>query len=139
MKASLTKTTSQRALIVIILVAVLVRLVVAVLLGDNADPISGAYDQQSYDLLAQRLVEGKGFTFPVTWYPFTPPDTPTAHWSYLYTIYLAGVYAVVGHHPIVGRLIQGLISALGIWLANRLGRRLFGDWAGLAAAALTAG
>lgn len=139
MTLSLTDTTTRRALFVIILVSVLIRLVVAVALGDNADPLSGAFDQQSYDILAQRVVQGKGFTFPEAWYPFTPPDTPTAHWSYLYTLYLAGVYAVVGHHPLVARLIQALVSGLGIWLAYRLGKRLFGNWVGLASATLTAG
>lgn len=139
MTLSLTDKTTLRALIVIMLVSVLIRLVVAVVLGDNADPISGAYDQQSYDILAQRIVQGKGFTFPETWYPFTPPDTPTAHWSYLYTIYLAGVYALVGHHPLVARLLQACVSALSIWLAYRLGKRLFGNWAGLVSATLSAG
>lgn len=139
MTLSLTDKTTLRALIVIMLVSVLIRLVVAVVLGDNADPISGAYDQQSYDILAQRIVQGKGFTFPETWYPFTPPDTPTAHWSYLYTIYLAGVYALFGHHPLVARLLQACVSALSIWLAYRLGKRLFGNWAGLVSATLSAG
>lgn len=139
MTLSLTDKTTLRALIVIMLVSVLIRLVVAVVLGDNADPISGAYDQQSYDILAQRIVQGKGFTFPETWYPFTPPDTPTAHWSYLYTIYLAGVYALVGHHPLVARLLQACVSALSIWLAYRIGKRLFGNWAGLVSATLSAG
>lgn len=139
MTLSLTDKTTLRALIVIMLVSVLIRLVVAVVLGDNADPISGAYDQQSYDILAQRVVQGKGFTFPETWYPFTPADTPTAHWSYLYTIYLAGVYALFGHHPLVARLLQACVSALSIWLAYRLGKRLFGNWAGLVSATLSAG
>ncbi|HEX9077702.1 MAG TPA: glycosyltransferase family 39 protein, partial [Anaerolineae bacterium] len=37
------------------------------------------------------------------------------------------------------RLIQALVSGLGIWLAYRLGKRLFGNWVGLASATLTAG
>jgi 4-amino-4-deoxy-L-arabinose transferase-like glycosyltransferase len=51
---------------------------------------------------------------------------------------LAGVYALVGHHPLVARLLQACVSALSIWLAYRLGKRLFGNWSGLVSATLTA-
>ena len=91
------------------------------------------------DTLAFRIVQGHGFTFPTGWYPFTSPNEPTAHWSYLYTLYLAGVYALFGHHPLLARLIQVLLSGLNAWLAYRIGRRLFGVKAGLTAAVLTAG
>jgi 4-amino-4-deoxy-L-arabinose transferase-like glycosyltransferase len=122
----------------VLLVAILARVALALWLGDLAEPISGAYDQVSYDTLAQRLLAGRGFSFPVAWYPFTNADEPTAHWSFLYTLYLAGVYALFGHHPLAARLLQVLISGLNLWLAYRLGRRLFGEWAGVAAAGLTA-
>jgi Dolichyl-phosphate-mannose-protein mannosyltransferase len=125
-------------LVAVILVGMLVRLALALWLGDRVEPISGAYDQVSYDLLAQRLLEGKGFSFPVDWYPFTKANEPTAHWSFLYTLYLAGVYAVFGHHPLAARVLEVLLSGLNVWLAYHLGKRLFGEWTGWAAAALTA-
>jgi 4-amino-4-deoxy-L-arabinose transferase-like glycosyltransferase len=127
-----------RLLFGIIAAAVLLRVAVALMLGDTVAPISGAADQVSYDALARRVVGGHGFSFPTAWYPFAQPDTPTAHWSYLYTLYLAGVYAVFGHHPLVARLLQAVASGLGCWLACRIGRHLFDERVGLAAAALTA-
>lgn len=128
----------QSILIAIIIFSVLVRFATAFLLGDQAEPISGAYDQVSYDTLAQSILAGKGFSFPTNWYPFTSANEPTSHWSFLYSLYLVAVYAVFGHHPLAARLIQVLLSGLNILLAYRLGRRLFGEWPGLAAAALTA-
>lgn len=128
----------RRILIGIIVFSILVRMGMALFLGDQALPISGAYDQVSYDTLAQRLIDGKGFSFPVDWYPFTKADEPTAHWSFIYALYLAGVYSVFGHHPLAARLIQVLLSGLQIWLVYRLGRVLFNGRVGLGAAALTA-
>lgn len=122
----------------IIIVAIALRVVVAVFLGDRVVPVSGAADQVSYDALAQRLLAGHGFSFARSWYPFTEPNEPTAHWSYLYTLYLAGVYALFGHHPLAARLLQALISGLGCWLIYRLGRQLFDERTGLVAAALMA-
>jgi 4-amino-4-deoxy-L-arabinose transferase-like glycosyltransferase len=127
----------QNILVGIIIFSILLRVIVALWLGDRAEPISGAYDQVSYDTLAQSVLAGKGFSFPTNWYPFTLANEPTAHWSYLYSIYLAGVYAVVGHYPLAARLVQVLLSGLNIWLVYRIGRRLFGEWVGLVAAALT--
>lgn len=128
----------RRFLAAIIVAALVLRIATALLLGDRADPVSGAYDQVSYDTLAMRLVQGFGYTFPVKWYPFTPPNEPTAHWSFLYTIYLALTYWLFGHHPLAARVIQVLLSALNSWIIYRTGRKLFGEWVGLAAAALTA-
>lgn len=122
----------------VILAALILRAAVALWLGDRAEPISGAYDQVSYDMLAQRILAGKGFSFPVDWYPFTRANEPTAHWSFGYGLYIAAVYFIFGHHPLVARLIQVLFSGLNIWLAYRLSKRLFGEWAGLAAGAATA-
>jgi len=129
---------TKNVLIAIILLATLVRVALALALGDKAEPVSGAYDQVSYDLLAQRLNSGYGFTFPTISYPAIPANTPTSFWSFGYTLYLAGVYALLGHHPLAARLIQVLLSILHIWLIYRLSRRLFGEWVGIAAAALTA-
>jgi 4-amino-4-deoxy-L-arabinose transferase-like glycosyltransferase len=128
----------DKQLALIVIVAILIRVAVAFALGDSADPISGAYDQISYDTLAQSLLQGHGFSFPMDWYPFTRAGEPTAHWSFLYTLYLAGVYALFGHHPLVARLIQILLSSLNIVLIYRIGRLLFGEIPGLIAAGLTA-
>ncbi len=133
------KLSPRRVLFGIVALAILIRLVAAFMLGDTALPVSGAYDQVSYDVLAQRVLAGHGFSFPTRWYPFTAPDEQTAHWSFLYTLYLAGVYALFGHHPLAARLIQVILSGLQCWLIYRIGRRLFGEWVGIASALLTAG
>lgn len=128
----------NRKLMVVVGVGILTRVVVAFALGDGADPVSGAYDQVSYHTLAQSVLQGRGFSFPVDWYPFTQANEPTAHWSFLYTLYLAGVYALAGHHPLAARLVQVILSGLNGWLIYRIGRRLFGETTGLIAGGLTA-
>lgn len=125
-------------LIFIILIALLIRVAVALALGDGAEPISGAFDQLTYDTLAQRVLDGHGFSFPVDWYPFTVANEPTAHWSFLYTWYLAGVYELFGHHPLAARLVQVILAGFNLLLIYRIGRRLFGEIPGLLSAALTA-
>jgi 4-amino-4-deoxy-L-arabinose transferase-like glycosyltransferase len=129
---------TTRVLLAIVGVAVLLRVAAALMLGDTADALPGAADQVSYDMLAQRVAAGYGFSFPTYWYPFTEPNTPTAHWSYLYTLYLAALYTLIGHHPLVARLVQSVVSGLACWLVFRIGRRLFDERVGLAAAALSA-
>jgi len=133
-----TRSVTPRLVIGALAFGIAVRLVLAYVLGDHAEPVSGATDQVSYDILAQRVVAGRGFSFPTAWYPFTEADKPTAHWSYLYTLYLAGIYKVVGHHPLVARVVQALLSGLGVCLTFVIGRRLFGRRAGGAAAVLHA-
>jgi len=128
----------NRKLIIILSAGILIRIIAALALGDRADPISGAYDQMSYDTLAQSVLQGRGFSFPVDWYPFTRANEPTAHWSFLYPLYLASVYALGSHHPLAARLIQVILSGLNGWLIYRIGRRLFGEMTGLIAAGLTA-
>lgn len=123
----------------IIVVAVLVRLASAVIQGDNLASLPGIHDQISYDALARRVQAGDGFSFATNWWPATRAGEPTAHWSFLYTVYLAAVYAVFGPHPLAARVIQavvaGVVHPLLVW---RLGNRLFRPPVGLAAAALTA-
>ncbi len=130
---------AQRWLWIIILIAILVRVPAAFYLGDHVVPMPATYDQVSYDRLARSVLAGKGFTFDQLWWPHTPAHSPTAHWSFLYTLYLAGVYWLFGHHPLVARLIQGVASGCLIsLLIYRLGRRVFGNWVGLVGAGLAA-
>ena len=56
--------------------------------------------------------------------PFTPAGAPTAHWSFLETLYLAAIYTAFGVHPLAARLITALLSGLLLpWLAYRLSHR----------------
>ena len=79
-----------------LLVSVMLRIAVALYLGNIVDAPPNLTDQRSYHALGARLITGHGFSFDRGWYPFTLPDTPTAHWSFLYSLFVAAVYAVAG-------------------------------------------
>lgn len=136
----------KRWLVGIVLVSVVARLGAAAILGNSIQALPGILDEISYHTLATRLLAGHGFTFGQTWWPITAAGTPSAHWSYLYTLWLAAVYTVFGAHPIVARLLQaGLTGLLMPYCAYRLARRAWPrpaqpelvNWTALAAAAWT--
>jgi hypothetical protein len=130
---------TARWLWLIIPLAILIRLAAAWAMCDSVTDLPGIHDQFTYDALARSIVAGQGYRFPTAWYPFTPAHTPTAHWSFLYPLYLAGAYRVFGCHPLVARLIQAAIAGgISAWLIFRLGRRLFNPTVGVVAAALSA-
>lgn len=127
----------RKALLMIMAVAVVLRLVSAIYQGNTVTDLPGVYDQISYDGLARRVVEGHGFSFAEGHWPATRAGEPTAHWSYLYTLYLAAIYKLFGFYPVIARVIQaliaGIIQTILMW---RIGTRLFGRTVGLVAAAL---
>ena len=130
---------TRQLLILILVAAVLIRIPVALLMGDQVTELPGIQDQISYDALARSLLAGRGYSFTKNWYPFTPPNTPTAHWSFLYPLYLAGTYAITGYHPLAARLLQGAVGgALLCFLVYKIGRRVADDNTGLVAAGLAA-
>src|SRR5678816_4953492 len=90
------RTRNKQLLILILAAAVLIRIAVALLMGDQVNELPGIQDQVSYDALARSLLAGRGYSFTENWYPFTPANTPTAHWSFLYPLFLAGVYSITG-------------------------------------------
>jgi len=117
---------SRRWLWPILAASVLVRLGVAFYLGDVVDAPPLLTDQRSYHALAVRLLGGHGYSFDRGWYPFTPADTPTAHWSFLYSLFVAGVYALFGAHPLAVRLVQAILGGLALpWMVYRLARTVF--------------
>lgn len=130
---------TKQLLILILVAAVLIRIPVALLMGDQVTELPGVQDQVSYDALARSLLDGRGYSFAKNWYPFTPPNTPTAHWSFLYPLYLAGTYAITGYHPLTARLLQGAVGgALLCFLVYKIGRRAADENTGLVAAGLAA-
>lgn len=130
---------NKKLLLLILVVSVVIRIPVALYMGDEVTVLPGIHDQVSYDALANSLLAGRGYSFPEDWYPFTPADTPTSHWSFIYPLYLAGVYALTGYHPIVARLIQAVVGgALMCLLVYRMGRRVVNEETGLVAAGLVA-
>lgn len=139
LKRRLQTISASHRLWLILALAVVLRLGVAVAMGDVVTDLPGIHDQITYDALSKSLLAGRGYSFEHYWYPFTPANTPTSHWSFLYPLFLAGVYTVFGYHPLAARMIQGALSgAVAAWLVYRLGKRLFGERVGLAAAVLSA-
>jgi hypothetical protein len=110
----------------ILALSVLLRVAVALYLGDEVDAPPLLTDQRSYHALGARLVAGHGFSFERDWYPFTPAEAPTAHWSFLYSLFVAGVYALFGPHPLAVRLIQAVLGGVLLpWMVYHLARCLF--------------
>ncbi|BAJ64061.1 ArnT family glycosyltransferase [Anaerolinea thermophila] len=119
--------------------AVILRVGVAVYLGNTVEALPGVSDQLSYHHLAIRVVEGHGFSFDRAWWPATRAGEPTAHWSFLYTFYLAGIYALFGVHPVFARILQAiLVGILQPWLSYWVGKQIFGHKVGVWAAFLNA-
>ncbi|HEX9013934.1 MAG TPA: glycosyltransferase family 39 protein [Anaerolineaceae bacterium] len=130
---------NRNILFAVLTVSVLLRLAAAAVLGDRVVELPGTADQVSYHTLALRVLGGHGFSFGQGWWPLTQAGAPTAHWSFLYTFYLVGVYGLFGPHPIAARIIQALlVGILHPMLVYWLGRRVFGAAAGLIAAGFTA-
>jgi 4-amino-4-deoxy-L-arabinose transferase-like glycosyltransferase len=123
----------------ILILSIVFRIVAALYMGDKVVDLPGTFDQISYNTLALRVLHGYGFTFGETWWPITPAGAPTAHWSFLYTLYLAAVYSLLGSHPLIARLIQVVITGLlQPFLAYKIGKHLFSENVGLVSAGLTA-
>ena len=101
-----------RWLAVILVVGAVARIAGAVYLGDEVVPVSGAYDQIFYHDLALNLLAGKGFVFTRPPWPFIEPGAPTAYYSFVYPMFLAAIYWVLGPHAIAARIIQALICAV---------------------------
>ncbi|HEY3341058.1 MAG TPA: glycosyltransferase family 39 protein, partial [Anaerolineae bacterium] len=126
-------------LVGILIISVVLRLAAALVMGNTIDSLPGIVDQISYHTLALQVISGHGFTMPTDWWPLTRAGQPTAHWSYLYTLYLAAVYSLFGASPLIARVLQVMIVGVA-WplLVWRLARRLAGNGVGLIAAAWTA-
>jgi hypothetical protein len=112
------------ALLLIFAAAIVLRICVALYLGDSTPP---GKDETSYSVLAMRLADGYGYSFPRGWYPgFVPANTPTSHWSFLYTAFVAAIYAASGFHPLAVRLVSAVVGGFLIpWMMYRLARRVW--------------
>jgi len=129
----------QSMLLALAVIAILLRVASAFLQGNNVTELPGIYDQVSYDGLASRVVEGYGFSFAENHWPLTRAGEPTAHWSFLYTLYLAGIYALFGHQPVIARLLQAVIvGGLQTYLIYLIAEKSFSKSTGLIAAGITA-
>lgn len=127
----------EQPLIAVIFMSVALRVAVAFLMGNQVAELPGIFDQVSYHNLALRVLGGHGFTFGELWWPLTRAGEPTAHWSFPYTLYLTGVYALFGVHPLGGRILQAiLVGVLHPYITWRIGEKIFGRSVALIAAAI---
>jgi hypothetical protein len=112
----------------VLAIAVGTRLGSALVQGNSIETLPGIWDQVSYHHLALRVLHGHGFTFGSNWWPATAAGAPTAHWSYLYVLYMAAVYFVFGSNPLAARIIQALVAGiLQPLLTWRITRRVIGE------------
>ena len=128
----------EKILPAILFLSTFLRVIAGIALGNQVEALPGTFDQVSYHALALRVLNGYGFTFDKNWWPMTAANSPTAHWSFLYTIYLVGVYKLSAT-PVAARVIQGLIVGfLHPYLVYLIGRRVFSPMVGVIAAGVTA-
>jgi 4-amino-4-deoxy-L-arabinose transferase-like glycosyltransferase len=126
-----------RPLAIVVLISILARLIVSFAMGSTIVDLPGIFDQISYHNLALRVLDGNGFTFGELWWPITRAGEPTAHWSFPYTLYLVGIYALFGVHPIIARILQAIVvGILHPYITYRIGEKVFGKPASLIAAAI---
>ncbi|MEX2030644.1 MAG: hypothetical protein WD906_06725 [Anaerolineales bacterium] len=119
--------TPRLDLLIAICLSVLLRIGAGVYLGNHVEALPGTADQVSYHTLALRVLGGHGFSFSEDWWPATAAGEPTAHWSYLYTLYLTAVYGLFGPHPLVARLIQAVVVGVAHpLLAYKIADLIFG-------------
>lgn len=133
------KLSEKGILALLIIISVLARVAAALYMGDQVTELPGIFDQISYHALAGRVLGGHGFSFGQDWWPITRANSPTAHWSFLYTFYLCAVYSVFGPHPLAARILQAVVvGILQPYLTYLLGRQIFSAAAGLIGAGLSA-
>lgn len=126
-------------LAIIFSISVFLRIAAALVLGNQVVAMPGIHDQISYHTLATQIIQGKGYSFPENWYPFTLANTPTSHWSFIYPLYLSAVYLLVGVNPIVARILQAILTGiLSCLLVYRITTKLANTTVGLISAGLTA-
>jgi len=117
----------KRVLIGILVISVLLRVFTGIVFyGNEIKELPGTFDEVSYHNLALRVMDGHGFSFGERWWPGTAANEPTAHWSYLYTIYLIVIYSIFGPSPLLARILQAIIVGIVMpWLLYRLTFRIF--------------
>jgi len=74
----------------------------------------GFADERDYDSIATSLLAGDGFSLRGEPSAFRPPGQ---------IIFLAGIYALAGHRPLVAELVQAVLLALVPFAVYALGRR----------------
>jgi 4-amino-4-deoxy-L-arabinose transferase-like glycosyltransferase len=123
-------------LVVVPLFAFAVRLAYAALLPPTI-VVTFEADPLTYDQIARNVVAGRGFTGASFYYP-PGTEVPTAFWDALYPLFLAGLYAGVGHSIPAVRVAQAILGAVAVGGIFVLGRQLVRPAVGIVAAAVSA-
>ncbi len=90
-------------------------------------------DGISYELIARNVLEGHGFSLS-TEFPYSPDRLRTPG----YTLFIAGIYSIVGYRPEIVTFIQNILNLITLYIAYRLAVQLFGLKEALVAAVLMA-
>lgn len=118
----------------ILLLALVARLICAIVLGNTVSGLSGAQDEVSYSMLGQRFAEGHGLTFPTNWYPWIRADAPQSYYSATISLFFGLIYKLFGYEPLTARIILGFLGVGIVWMIYLLARKLFDQKTALIAA-----
>nr|MBC7245821.1 glycosyltransferase family 39 protein [Chloroflexota bacterium] len=113
--------TVRKCLWAIVLLALAVRIVYAFLAPQldpflKANPLHG--DAAAYDGIARNLLLGYGFA--------STPGHHTAFWPPLYPFFLAGLYRLLGYHPLWARLAQAVLGTIAVGATAGAAHIVFG-------------
>lgn|GEM_PF-6296529 len=104
----------RRLLLAIMGLALLLRLLFSFHFGNELI----WYDEHNYHSIAESILRGDGF--------YSTYDPPwTTHWPPLQGYVLAGIYAIFGSEPRVGRIFQDVYGLIILLLIFLIGKKLF--------------
>jgi len=119
---------SRKWLLAVFVLAALLRLLVfATVYPDETrfrQPDSGGYDRPAVNLMEHHVYS----------ISCNPPFEPYAYRVPVYSVFLAFVYAILGHHPPMAILFQIAINLVALYVTYRIGMMLFNRAVGVMAA-----
>lgn len=121
----------------ILIVALIIRIIAALYLGNEVSGLSGAWDEISYSLLGERFANGHGLTFPTEWYPWIKPNAPQSYFSIAISIFIGMIYKIFGYQPILARFIFAILSTASIYVLYKFTKIIFGESTALMAAIIS--
>lgn len=123
----------RNAAIAVFLVALTIRLALAMPMVGHLDRFYVSPDSFEYDKIAQNIVQGDGYSESSS-----PPFIPDLRRTPVYPYFLAALYRVSGHKPALAIGVNAVLGALTSVLVFLLGRRIIDHNAGLLAGLIIA-
>lgn len=127
MKTKLSRRKRYQIVVLIILASLISRLLVSLNVNAASWP-----DSESYIDIAKSLASGHGYAYE------SPTTIAPEYWAPLYPLFMAIIYRLSGNSNIAVQLVQCLLGMVSCLLLYAIGERLFNEWIGLIAAALSA-